>query len=182
MSGMFEKERRSRNAYMKKRSFMESMNSFMTMPDAKREEMLGNMNCNYFVDKERVAPDFIKTLADNEIFVFGSNTIGHHSGGAALYAKEHFGAEEGKQEGRQGQSYAIPTDGNTLEELEEAVMRFTKYVVMHPQNKFMLTAVGCGAAGYSVKQIAPLFQKAYSFGNVYVPADFLPFMPKDFDY
>ncbi len=182
MSDMFEKERRSRNAYMKKRSFMESMTGFMTMPDAKREEMLGNMNCNYFVDKERVAPDFIKDLDDNEIFVFGSNTLGHHSGGAALYAKEHFGAEEGKPQGRQGQSYAIPTDGNTLEELEEAVMRFTKYVVMHPQNKFMLTAVGCGAAGYSVKQIAPLFQKAYSFGNVYVPADFLPFMPKDFDY
>ena len=182
MSVMFERERRSRSAYNRKRHFMEGMTGFKDMPNEDREEMLGNMNYNFFVDEERVAPYLIKSLADNEIFVFGSNTLGHHSGGAALYAKEHFGAEEGQPEGMQGQSYAIPTDGNTMEELEAAIGRFTTYAVMHPQNKFMLTAVGCGAAGYSVKQIAPLFRKAYSFGNVYVPADFLPFMPKDFDY
>lgn len=182
MSAMFERERRSRSAYNRKRHFMEGMTGFKDMPNEDREELLGNMNYNFFVDEERVAPYLIKSLADNEIFVFGSNTLGLHSGGAALYAKEHFGAEEGKSEGMQGQSYAIPTDGNTMEELEAAIERFTTYAVMHPQNKFMLTAVGCGAAGYSVNQIAPLFRKAYSFGNVYVPADFLPFMPKDFDY
>ena len=79
-------------------------------------------------------------------------------------------------EGIQGKSYAIPTDGNTFDELKEAVGRFTDYVVMHPQNKFMLTAVGCGAASYSVDQIAPLFKQAYSFGNVYVPNDFLKYV------
>jgi hypothetical protein len=63
--------------------------------------------------------------------------------------------------------------------LEDAVERFTEYVVMHHQNIFMLTAIGCGTAGYSVEQVAPLFRQAYTFGNVYVPAGFLPFMPKN---
>jgi hypothetical protein len=137
------------------------------------------MNNNYFVDKERTSPNFIKKLEDNEVFVFGSNILGQHSGGAALYAKEHFGAIEGNPEGIQGKSYAIPTHGNTFQELEEAVGRFTEYVVMHPQNVFMLTAIACGAAGYSVEQVAPLFRQAYTFGNVYVPTGFLPFMPKN---
>ena len=67
-----------------------------------------------------------------------------------------------------------------FEELKNAVGRFTDYVVMHPQNKFMLTAVGCGAACYSENQIAPLFSQAYSFGNVYVPQSFLPYVsPKN---
>ena len=179
MREMFEQERRSRRAYSEKRRYMSSLLNFASMPDEDRDELLGAMNYNYFVDKERVSPNFIKKLEDNEVFVFGSNILGQHSGGAALYAKEHFGAIEGTPEGIQGKSYAIPTHGNTFQELEEAVKRFTEFVVMHPQNNFMLTAVGCGTAGYSVEQVAPLFRQAYSFGNVYVPAGFLPFMPKN---
>ena len=60
--------------------------------------------------------------------------------------------------------------------MKEAVERFTDFVVMSPDKKFMLTAVGCGAAGYTVEQVAPLFREAYSFGNVYVPASFLPYV------
>ena len=179
MSDMFEQERRSHRAYSEKRRYMSSLLSFASMPCEEREELLGAMNYNYFIDKERVSPNFIKELEDNEVFVFGSNILGQHSGGAALYAKEHFGAIEGNPEGIQGNSYAIPTHGNTFQELKDAVERFTEYVVMHPQNNFMLTAVGCGTAGYSVEQIAPLFRQAYTFGNVYVPAGFLPFMPKN---
>lgn len=182
MNAMFEQERRSRRAYNRKRLYMESMSGFGSMPDEERKAMYGAMNRNYFVDEQRVAPEFITSLAENEIFVFGSNILGQHSGGAALYAKEHFGAEEGMSEGIQGRSYAIPTHGTTFKELKEAISRFTKYAVLHPQYKFMLTAVGCGAAGYSVEQIAPLFRHAYSFGNVYLPADFLQFIPKDFSF
>ena len=96
-----------------------------------------------------------------------------------MFALEQFGAVNGQAEGIQGMSYAIPTDGNTFDELKEAVERFTDYVVMHPKQKFMLTAIGCGTAGYGVRQIAPLFRQAYSFGNVYVPAQFLSFMEKN---
>lgn len=180
MSRMFEEERRSRRAYYSKVNYLKGLLNFASMPMEEREEQLGAMNHNYFVERERVTPDVIQSLEEKEVFVFGSNIHGQHNGGAAKFALIHFGAVNGQSEGLQGKSYAIPTDGNTFEELKEAVGRFTDYVVMHPQNKFMLTAVGCGAAGYSEDQIAPLFTQAYSFGNVYVPQSFLPYViPKN---
>ena len=51
----------------------------------------------------------IEFLEPNQIFVFGSNTQGRHGAGAALIAKQKFGAIYGKAEGLQGQSYAIIT-------------------------------------------------------------------------
>ena len=180
MSGMFEQERISRRAYSEKRRYMEKMEMYQMMDKAERSQQLGAMNRNYFVnDRRRIAPDCIKVLGPDEVFVFGSNVLGKHNGGAALYALKHFGAIDGQAEGIQGQSYAIPTDGNTFEELIEAVGHFTDYVVMHPQNRFMLTAIGCGTAGYTPEQIAPLFQQAYSFGNVYIPESFFKYMPQD---
>ena len=147
------------------------------MHEADKAKFRKSMNINYFVNEERrIAPDHIARLDSDEILVFGSNIQGLHHGGAALSALKHFGAIDGQAEGIQGQSYAIPTVGNTFEELKAAIERFTEYVVMHPENKFMLTAVGCGAAGYSAAQIAPLFRQAYSFGNVYVPESFLQYV------
>ena len=180
MSGMFEQERMSRRAYSEKRRYMEKMKMYQMMDKAERSQQLGAMNRNYFVnDRRRIAQDCIKVLGPDEVFVFGSNVLGKHNGGAALYALKHFGAIDGQAEGIQGQSYAIPTDGNTFEELIEAVGHFTDYVVMHPQNRFMLTDIGCGTAGYTPEQIAPLFQQAYSFGNVYIPESFFKYMPQD---
>ena len=51
----------------------------------------------------------ILKLKPNQIFVFGSNTQGRHGKGAALCAKERFGAIYGQAYGLQGQSYAIVT-------------------------------------------------------------------------
>jgi len=51
----------------------------------------------------------ITELKDNQIFVFGSNIQGRHGKGAALLAKQKFGAIYGKDRGLQGQSYAIVT-------------------------------------------------------------------------
>jgi len=51
----------------------------------------------------------ILKLKPNQIFVFGSNTQGRHGKGAALKAKERFGAIYGQAYGLQGQSYAIVT-------------------------------------------------------------------------
>lgn len=173
MEDMFECERRSRRAYSEKRRYMQLSRSFNNMSEEAQDRVTGAMNVNYFVEDERIAPDNIVSLDKNEIFVFGSNVEGAHNGGAAYYALQHFGAKFGQAEGIQGQSYAIPTDGNSFEELAKAVERFTEYVVFHPQYKFMLTAVGTGNAGYEVRQIAPLFRQAYTFGNVYVPRSFM---------
>ena len=179
MTEMFRAKRRSDMDYQAKRRYMQGLRSFGSKRLEEREKAYGNLNYNYFVEEKRIAPDVIRQLNQDEIFVFGSNIHGQHHGGASLYALEHFGAINGQAEGIQGSSYAIPTTGNTFEELESAVERFNEYVVMHPQQKFMLTAIGCGTAGYSVEHIAPLFRQAYVFGNVYIPRQFLPFMPED---
>lgn len=44
---------------------------------------------------ERVTQEFSTTLDPNEIFVFGSNLLGRHGGGAAIQAYDYFGAEWG---------------------------------------------------------------------------------------
>jgi len=181
MKEMFGAESRSRRAYSSKLDYLRKMEERELRRgryygEEQRRADLGSLNRGYFVEESRIAPDFIDKLANADVFVFGSNIHGQHHGGASLYALEHFGAINGQAEGMQGRSYAIPTEGNTFEELKQAIERFNDYVVTHPHVRFMLSAIGCGSAGYSVEQIAPLFYQAYSFGNVYVPKQFLPYM------
>ncbi len=83
------------------------------------------------LDELKFTPASVTTLEKNEIFVFGSNTKGHHSGGAALFAKKNFGAIEGQAEGLQGKSYAIPTVGQSLDEIGESVDKFIEFASWH---------------------------------------------------
>ena len=110
------------------------------------------------------------------IFVFGSNSAGRHGKGAALYARQHHGAIYGQGEGRQGNSYAIPTKGIHLETLSLAAIKicvdaFLLYAAEHPDERFHLTPIGCGLAGYRPGDIAPMFVRAPS--NVHLPIEFL---------
>lgn len=182
MATMFEAEKRSRRAYNAKLNFLRRSRFYIEEEEEKRRQDLGALNRGYFVEEERVASNPIERLSNEEVFVFGSNIHGQHNGGDALYALEHFGAINGQAEGPQGRCYAIPTVGNSFEDLKAAVERFNEYVVKHPYVKFMLTAIGCGASGYGVEQIAPLFRQAYSFGNVYVPIQFMPYMSNGINF
>lgn len=119
----------------------------------------------------RVTPSAVNVLADNEIFVFGSNFEGRHIGGAAHAAHEKFGAVWGIGEGLQGKSYAIPTmDG--LDQIKAPVDRFFSFAKQHHELKFFVTRIGCGIAGYTDEQIAPLFIDAAFLPNVYLPLSF----------
>ena len=87
----------------------------------------------------RITPSKIYSLAPDEVFVFGSNALGMHHGGAARVAYNEFGAEWGNGEGMQGQSYAIPTmegEHNTL----LAIRRFIRYAQEHPELKYILSS------------------------------------------
>ena len=119
----------------------------------------------------RVTHNHIVHLEDNEIFVFGSNAGGHHGGGAAAYAMRKFGAVWGQGEGPQGQSYAIPTMEG-IADMEEAIKRFTSFAAEHSELRFLVTRIGCGIAGYSASQIAPLFKDCIPLENVALPSDF----------
>lgn len=114
-------------------------------------------------------------LAPNEIFVFGSNEAGIHGAGAALTAKQLFGAEQGKGVGMTGQCYAFPTKDKhiktmPLDQIQWYAQRFNDYAGTQPDKMFLLTAVGCGLAGYKPEDIAPMFQRAPY--NVVLPLEF----------
>lgn len=99
------------------------------------------------------------------IFVFGSNLAGRHGKGAALCARNDHGAVYGVGIGRTGDSYAIPTKDEKLATLPLSVIRphvseFKKYAAEHPDLEFQVTRIGCGLAGYSDADIAPMFDGA----------------------
>lgn len=161
------RERSSRKAYYQKMNMMYSEGK-----RASREEMMEKKRQfakEYY--SSRVTPYNVRSLEENEIFVFGSNASGFHSGGAAAFAMDRFGAVWGQGEGLQGQSYAIPTMEG-LPALAEAVNRFAKYAEEHPTLRFLVTRIGCGIAGYTVEEIAPLFKECIYLENVALPSDF----------
>ena len=122
----------------------------------------------------RITPNWIDTLKENEIFVFGCRNSGRHFDGASNYAHEHFGAVMGQREGRQGQSYAIPTIGGTigLREIRRSVRTFTDYASMYPNLHFLVTPIGCGGGCRDVSDIAPMFEEASKLPNVSLPQCF----------
>ena len=130
---------------------------------------------DFFAEKQaltRVTPNWIDNLQEGQIFVFGSNEAGHHDGGAARIALEKFGAVYGQGRGLQGRSYAIPTMSGSLAVISREVDEFIMFADSHPDLTFLVTRIGCGIAGWRDEDIAPLFARAYSLPNVYLPAEF----------
>lgn len=124
----------------------------------------------------RIAPDFITELSQCEIFVFGSNLEGQHAGGAARIANEKFGAVWGVGVGPIGRSYAIPTMHGGLDVIKPYVDQFVEYAKNHPLNRFLLTRIGCGIAGFKDRDMAPLFRNVLALPNVAIPAAWVPYI------
>ena len=127
------------------------------------------------METNRITP-MVTELADNEVFVFGSNMQGMHMGGAAQLAHEKFGAEWGVHNGLTGQTYAIPTvdfaDEITIQMIGEYVAEFIEVAKTNENMVFLVTEIGCGIAGYTVDEIAPMFEECTELDNVYLPKKF----------
>jgi hypothetical protein len=113
------------------------------------------------------------------VFVFGSNEAGRHGKGAALEARRNHGAIYGQGEGMQGRAYAIPTKDAHLRTLPLDVIRayvdrFKRYAAARPEIAFQVTPIGCGLAGYTPQEIAPMFADAPA--NCQLPPLFLPYL------
>ena len=125
----------------------------------------------------RITPDHISKLGLNQIFVFESNLPGMHSVGTALQALS-FGAAMGRGIGLQGYTYAIPIkdyDAKNvlpLNTIQRYIDEFIQCAVENPQLTFLVTRIGCGFAGYTLKQIASLFRDAVRYPNIHLPEDF----------
>lgn len=118
-------------------------------------------------------PENITSLGEDEVFVFGSNLAGHHMGGAARTAMQKFGAVWGQGVGIQGQSYAIPTMQGGVETIKPYVDEFIELAREWDQTTFYVTRIGCGIAGFTDQEIAPLFREALSLYNVRLPKSFV---------
>ena len=164
-SNTWGRERSSKRAYFSKMACEFDADESWEEKKARRRRY----NQEYYGD--RVTPNYISSLEPNEVFVFGSNPEGIHNGGAARAAVQKFGAQMGVGEGLQGHSYAIPsTDG--MQMLAEAIHRFCIFAREHQNMKFLVTRIGCGIAGHSPREIAPLFRDVIELENVSLPADF----------
>jgi len=122
------------------------------------------------MEQKRTTSELITSLQPNEIFVFGSNLAGMHGGGAAYIAYRKFGAIMGQGVGLQGQSYGIPTMQGGVETIKPYVDDFIEFAKAHPELTFLVTRIGCGIAGFTDEEIAPLFAEAHEVGNIVLPA------------
>lgn len=122
-------------------------------------------------------PDYIDKLLPNQVFVFGSNILGYHTGGASKSARKLFGAIWGQPEGLQGQSYAIPVDygkGQVQEKaIKDSIDRFIHFAKDHPESQFLVTRIGCGIGGFQDKEMAQYFKEALNLDNVCLPKAFV---------
>jgi hypothetical protein len=127
----------------------------------------------------KFTPNNITHLEENEIFVFGSNLEGLHGGGAARVAYKYFGAVWGQGVGLQGQTYAIPTMQGGVETISPYIDEFISFAKQHPELIFLVTRIGCGIAGFSDSDIAPLFASAIDVENIILPKSFVSIYAED---
>ena len=138
------------------------------------EEIKRNDSEEHDADEtSRNTPAYIKSLSDDEVFVFGSNIDGIHAGGASRLAYDKWGAKWGVSVGPMGQTYAIPTvKVQNLDVIEAYVTQFVEYADVNYSTKFYVTEIGCGNAGFTPEQIAPFFKDCAEMPNVYLPESF----------
>lgn len=134
----------------------------------------------------RITPENITELKSNEVFVFGSNLAGQHYGGAAKFAYEKLNYPWGVSMGLIGQARAIPTLNERFEKLSLTMINF--YISLFYsrlktdlfiKTKFYVTPIGCGIAGFTPNEIAPMFERFVNLRNVYLPKSFLKVIYKN---
>lgn len=126
--------------------------------------------------KHRYTPDNIGNLESNEVFVYGANTSWRHGKGAAKTAVR-FGARWG-QGPAAGRTYGIPTKNDTfkvlsLSKISKYIDDFIEFSKIQPELVFLVTKIGCGLAGYTPEDIAPLFKNAIGIENIILPKEFV---------
>jgi hypothetical protein len=125
------------------------------------------MHPTYHYHKNGTEPPFdpYNTDINPWILVFGSNQAGVHGAGAAKLAHDKYGARYGVGFGLEQRSFAIPTKDLQIQTLKlpaienfvSLARRHIKHRIENAHNRFWFTAIGCGLAGYTHMDIAPMF-------------------------
>ena len=151
--------------------------------DKHKYDELWQFRYSLYPPKYNYSPDVIDQLTPNQVFVFGANQQAKHGAGAARLAFNKFGAIYGQAEGLMGQTYGIiTTDLNKLYRpsvdinvVKDSINSFIQFAKNNKELEFLVTEVGCGLAGFTVEEIAPLFKSVLLDGisNVRLPKSFV---------
>ena len=160
----------------------------LSMPRAKEEYLY--KRCYKEIYREvhiepydsRVSSSNITRLERGQIFVFGSNLVRLRRVGAARMALHRFGADKHCCVGLKGQSYAIPTMQGGVDTIAPYVNDFINFAKEHTELTFLVTAIGCGQAGFTPEDIAPLFYDAIEVENIHLPKEFWWVLKKKYPY
>lgn len=143
--------------------------------------------------EKRYTPDEVTTLADDEVFVFGSNPQGINgnpekgSGGTALVALKAGWVKQGeKLDNRMSESqkaFGITTvtapgkkRSKKTGEIINGIREMFAAARSLPKKKFLVTKIATGNAGYEVSEIKALFERLENEipDNVILPFEFDP--------
>lgn len=143
--------------------------------------------------ENRITPEEITVemlLENNNIVcVIPTNEVGIHGAGMAAWARRKFALNAGFAFGpifTKGERifFCIPTKDwsiNTLplNIIQFYVQRFIEYTKIRQYRIFYVPTIGCGLAGYTPEQIAPLFRDCVNLPNVYLPKEFWDVLNKE---
>jgi hypothetical protein len=65
-----------------------------------------------------------------------------------------------------------------VETIKPYVDQFIAYAMQHPELTFLVTRIGCGIAGFTDKDMAPLFKVAMLVDNILLPGSFVKELEK----
>lgn len=128
-------------------------------------EVLNRFEGNNLVPSRTTPPNATKWTTDSEVVVYGSGEKNNEKGGDE--------AKKSRYNPLPLIGYPIPTIGKTLEEIREGVDTFIAYAKQHPELRFHTRKVGYDKAGYTIEQIAPLFNGAKDVKNILLPKEMI---------
>lgn len=127
----------------------------------------------------RITPENITNISNNIRVLVGTNESGLHGGGIARYAEENWGLQYKVGFGPSGLCFGLPTKDWKIKTLplniiNNYVERYINWCQVTDYQHFV-TKIGCGLAGYTIPEIAPMFKSCIEYENMWLPQDFLDF-------
>ena len=113
----------------------------------------------------------ITELSRNEIFVYGTDMHGNRVGRAEKLACEKFWAVKKIKSGLNGRCYAIPVNTSKPQEMKPYIDEFIEFVKNSPNNRFLITRIGCGNGNPDSRDetIAPMFDELFPLPMWFFP-------------
>ena len=120
---------------------------------------------NNFAPTKITPPEISKWTEQGEIIVYGKGDDYDEDGVDETKFSRY------NKKPRKG--YPIPTIGKTIDEIKDSVDTFIDYAKQHPELRFHIRKVGYDKAGYTIGQIAPLFNGAKDVTNILLPKEMI---------